>query len=138
MFFWLPLYLHEHAHLSPEQANLLDTVYNVGVVVGSLACGWLSDMMAVIPDSGRAPSLFLFQALALIPVSLLHVDEPSIAYLYAMLTLAGFFIGGAANVVSSAVCTDLGRRDALKGNRDAVSQIAGIIDGNVCAINFPV
>lgn len=129
MFFWLPLYLHEHAHLSPEQANLLDTIYNIGVVVGSLACGWLSDVMAVVPGSGRAPSLFLFQLLALIPVSLLHVDEPTTVYLYVMLSLAGFFIGGAANIVSSAVCTDLGRQDALKGNREATSQVAGIIDG---------
>ncbi|KAF4663577.1 hypothetical protein FOL47_005671 [Perkinsus chesapeaki] len=129
IFFWLPLYLNEHTHLPPEQANFIDTIYNVGVVVGSLACGWLSDMTAVIADSGRAPYLFLFQVLSLIPVSLLHVEEPSIAYLYVTLSLAGFFIGGVANVVSSAVCTDLGRRDALKGNRDAVSQIAGIIEG---------
>ncbi|KAF4686591.1 hypothetical protein FOZ62_001585 [Perkinsus olseni] len=129
MFFWTPLYLNEHAHLTPKHADFCDTIYSLGVVVGSLACGWLSDMMAVVPGSGRAPSLFLFQLLALIPVSLLRIDDPTVAYLYVMLFLAGFFIGGAAIVLVSAVCADLGRQDALKGNREAMSQVAGIIDG---------
>ncbi|KAF4693326.1 hypothetical protein FOZ60_011306 [Perkinsus olseni] len=129
MFFWLPLYLNEHADISPEKANLFDMLYNIGTVFGCIVCGWVSDYMARVQESGRSPSLFLFIFLALIPVSLLHVDDPTVAYLSVMLLLAGFLIGGASNLVGSVICTDIGRQDALKGNRKAVSQVTGIIDG---------
>ncbi|EER13609.1 Glycerol-3-phosphate transporter, putative [Perkinsus marinus ATCC 50983] len=129
MFFWLPLYLNEHADIPPEKANLFDMLYNIGTVFGCIICGWVSDYMARVQGSGRSPSLFFFIFLALIPVSLLHVDDPTVVYLSVMLLLAGFLIGGASNLVGSVVCTDIGRQDALKGNRKAVSQVTGIIDG---------
>ncbi|KAF4651790.1 hypothetical protein FOL47_000178 [Perkinsus chesapeaki] len=120
LFFWLPLYLYEHASIAPMHANVMDTVYHVGGVIGSLACGWLSDRMVDVPGSGRAPALLLFQLLALITLSLMHAHQPTVAYLYVMLSLAGIFVGGAHAILCSAICTDLARQDALRGNRAAL------------------
>lgn len=43
--------------------------------------------------------------------------------------IAGFFVGGAANLVSGAVSADLGRQEALQGDARALSTVTGIVDG---------
>ncbi|XP_035673147.1 sugar phosphate exchanger 3-like [Branchiostoma floridae] len=42
---------------------------------------------------------------------------------------SGFFIGGPANLISSAISADLGRQDLIKGNSEALSTVIGIVDG---------
>ena len=46
-----------------------------------------------------------------------------------LMTIVGFFIGGAANMISSTITADLGRQDAIQGNKEALATVTGIVDG---------
>ena len=43
--------------------------------------------------------------------------------------IVGFFIGGAANIISAAICADMGRMKELRGNAEALATVTGIVDG---------
>lgn len=46
-----------------------------------------------------------------------------------LMALTGFFIGGPANLISSAISADLGRSPEVAGNAEAISTVTGILDG---------
>jgi hypothetical protein len=37
------------------------------------------------------------------------------------MTIVGFFVGGAANIINSTITVDLGRQDAIKGNKEGLT-----------------
>ncbi|KAF4672969.1 hypothetical protein FOL47_011158 [Perkinsus chesapeaki] len=136
MFFWLPLYLTEHVgrtsaeangyDMTSAEANGYDMLFNLGVIFGTLVLGIISDYCtAKCGDSCRAPPMFAFLILAIIPIAMLRVDHPSTAYLSTTVFACGFLVGSVSNVLSSAVCADLGHKMPKK----AVGQVSGIIDG---------
>lgn len=43
------------------------------------------------------------------------------------MSITGFFIGGAANMISAAITADLGT--SIKNNKDALATVTGIVDG---------
>ena len=45
------------------------------------------------------------------------------------MTIVGFFVGGAANIISGTISADLGRQDAIQGNSEALATVTGIVDG---------
>ncbi len=47
-----------------------------------------------------------------------------------MLVALGFFLGGPANLISTAISADLGTHPSLSGNVAALSTVTGIIDGS--------
>ncbi|XP_069012993.1 sugar phosphate exchanger 3 isoform X3 [Embiotoca jacksoni] len=47
----------------------------------------------------------------------------------ALLAATGFFVGGPSNMISSAISADLGRQDALRGSKEALATVTGIVDG---------
>jgi MFS transporter, OPA family, solute carrier family 37 (glycerol-3-phosphate transporter), member 3 len=46
-----------------------------------------------------------------------------------LMSVTGFFIGGAANIISATITADLGQQEALEGNTEALSTVTGIVDG---------
>ena len=46
-----------------------------------------------------------------------------------LMSIAGFFVGGAANMISATITADLGRQEAIQGNSEALSTVTGIVDG---------
>ena len=46
-----------------------------------------------------------------------------------LMTIAGFFVGGAANMISATITADLGRQESIQGNSEALSTVTGIVDG---------
>ena len=38
--------------------------------------------------------------------------------------------GGPANIISSAISADLGKQNAVRGNKEALATVTGIVDGN--------
>uniref|UniRef100_A0A1I8FJY6 Sugar phosphate exchanger 3 n=1 Tax=Macrostomum lignano TaxID=282301 RepID=A0A1I8FJY6_9PLAT len=80
----------------------------------------------VVPLASALPVLILGDAAALLAYSWSPEDRIVNAFLMAM---AGFFVGGPANIISSATCADLGRRPELRGNAEALGTVTGIIDG---------
>lgn len=126
MFFWLPLYLTEHVGRTSAEANGYDMLFNLGVIFGTLVLGVISDYCtAKCGDSCRAPPMFGFLVLAIVPIAMLRVDCPSVLYLSVTVFACGFLVGSVSNVLSSAVCADLGHKMPKK----AVGQVSGIIDG---------
>ena len=123
LFYWLTPLLEQTGY-SKSVAYNITAMNDVGWIFGGLACGYLSDRMG-----SRAPFVGLFLLISIIPTGLLYtfVDD---AYICAFLIfLNGFFCGGAGNVVASAVCTDIGKHDRVRGSADVVGQVAGIVDG---------
>lgn len=123
MFFWLPYYLDND--FSDSSANNLSMLFDVGQIFGGWACGWISDWL-----NKRVPSVFISLILSSIPVFLLRVHSTSFIYVGALCLLSGFFVGGPANLISSAIAADLGKHKSLKGNAQALSTVSGIIEGS--------
>jgi hypothetical protein len=42
------------------------------------------------------------------------------------MTIVGFFVGGAANIINSTITVDLGRQDAIKGNKEGLATVTGL------------
>ena len=38
--------------------------------------------------------------------------------------------GGPADIISSAISADLGKQNAVRGNKEALGTVTGIVDGN--------
>ena len=123
MFYWLTPLLEQSGH-SKSVAYNITAMNDVGWIFGGLACGYGSDRMG-----SRAPFVGLFLFLSIIPTALicLFVDDAIVTG--ALIMMNGFLCGGAGNVVASAVCTDIGKHDRVKGSPDVVGQVAGIVDG---------
>lgn len=122
MFFWLPYFLD--GVFSESVSDNLSIVYNVGQILGGWVCGLISDYLRK-----RAPPVFAFLLVAIAPIFLLRIHSTSEWYFGSLSFLAGFFIGGPANMISSAISADLGKHKSLMGNTAALATVAGIIDG---------
>ncbi|XP_048257345.1 sugar phosphate exchanger 3-like isoform X1 [Haliotis rufescens] len=123
-FFWLPYYLSNAYHWKETVADSISIWYDVGGIVGGTIGGFISDRferraIVVIPMLGLAiPSLFIYG------------NSPANLTINSFLmSVAGFFIGGVANLVSAAVAADLGNQGPIQGNTEALATVTGIIDG---------
>ena len=46
-----------------------------------------------------------------------------------LMSIVGFFIGGAANMISATITADLGKQGPIQGNKEGLSTVTGIVDG---------
>ncbi|UYV62353.1 SLC37A3 [Cordylochernes scorpioides] len=123
-FFWLPFYLQDKYGWSESKSDFLSTFYDGGGIIGSIVGGLVSDYIGF-----RSPVVGI----------LLFAGCPSLLGYYfspknqianaALMGLTGFFINGAANLISTAIAADLGRQKDLSGNSEALATVTGIIDG---------
>lgn len=123
IFYWLTPFL-QNAGYSDSVVYTITVLNDVGWIFGGLACGFGSDLMG-----SRAPFVGLFIILAVIPTALIYPCVSNVGITAALITLNGFFAGGAGNVVASAVCADIGKRQEVKGSADVTGQVTGIVDG---------
>uniref|UniRef100_A0A8R1DK85 Sugar phosphate exchanger 3 n=1 Tax=Caenorhabditis japonica TaxID=281687 RepID=A0A8R1DK85_CAEJA len=123
-FFWLPFYLHTGLHWPESFADVLSTWYDVGGIIAAVIAGALSDSMR-----SRTPVVFIMLLLATISLYIYAHSPESYNWNAFLLLIAGFFIGGPANMISSSITADLGKCDQLHGNAEALSTVTGIIDG---------
>eukprot|EP01084_Bolivina_argentea_P105866 189595_1 len=122
MFFWLPYFLNNV--FSETVSDNLSIVYNIGQIFGGWVCGWISDYLR-----RRSPPVFIFLLIAIPPIFLLRIKSHSVMFFGILSFLSGFFVGGPANMISSAISADLGKHKSLMGNTAALATVAGIIDG---------
>ncbi|XP_068611262.1 sugar phosphate exchanger 3 [Brachionichthys hirsutus] len=123
-FFWLPFYLSNNYGWKEAEADRLSVWYDVGGIAGGTVLGLISDIMGK-----RAPILVVSIVLAvgaLVGYSRSPNDEVVNG---ALLAITGFFIGGPSGLITSAVSADLGRQEVLRGSRDAMATVTGIVDG---------
>ncbi|XP_076339281.1 sugar phosphate exchanger 3-like isoform X3 [Tachypleus tridentatus] len=123
-FFWLPYYLQSKYGWSEAEADRLSVWYDVGGIVGGVVIGLASDKLGV-----RSPVMGIM--LLFSPVSLLiyRASGPDKLINAVLMSICGFFISGAANLISTAIAADLGKEKELSGNKEALATVTGIVDG---------
>ena len=103
MFFWLPYFLS--LHFDPQSANVISSLYSVGMMPGGVIVGWVSDLM----DGKRACVIAVFMIL-LIPLLYLFALYSAVMpapMLLGLLCCMGILVGGPNNIITSAVAADL-------------------------------
>lgn len=123
-FFWLPFYLSGAFGWKETVADQISIWYDVGGIIGGTIAGFISDRF-------QKRTLVVIPMLILaIPALFIYGNSPNNKPVNAILmTVAGFFVGGVANLISAAIAADLGRQGPIQGNTEALATVTGIIDG---------
>jgi sugar phosphate permease len=126
LFFWLPYFLAQH--YTPEQSNLISTLYDVGMMPGGIIVGYVSDLYG-----GRRACVIVTFMFLLVPLLILFSQAADTLPALALLVLLGFMgvlVGGPNNIITSAVSADLAEHPDVKGNSRALGTVTGIINGS--------
>lgn len=127
--YWLPFYIRNNAvagqFLSHKASGILSVVFDIGGVLGGISAGFLSDAIGT-----RAVTSVLFLLLS-IPALIVYRTYGSISMHHniGLMFLSGYFVNGPYSLITTAVATDLGTQDAIKGNSRALATVSAIIDG---------
>uniref|UniRef100_K3XWS9 Major facilitator superfamily (MFS) profile domain-containing protein n=1 Tax=Setaria italica TaxID=4555 RepID=K3XWS9_SETIT len=127
--YWLPFYIRNNAVagqlLSHKASGILSIVFDIGGVLGGISAGFLSDAIGA-----RAVTSVLFLFLS-IPALIVYRTYGSISMHHniGLMFLSGYFVNGPYSLITTAVATDLGTQDAIKGNSRALATVSAIIDG---------
>ena len=125
LLFWLPFYLFEGAGLPKSLAALMATLNDVGMVVGAITAGYLTDQLTHMAKRPlRTPLVVGGLLAAIVPIGLLKVTTSPLL-IGVWITIAGFFLGMPAECSTSAVCIDLAKSQP----KAATATVIGIIDG---------
>ncbi|KAJ8600563.1 hypothetical protein CTAYLR_007933 [Chrysophaeum taylorii] len=126
LFFWLPLFLQ--GHFSSDTANLISTLYDFGMMPGGIIVGLVSDALG--GRRGCVVVVFLIILCPLLFVMALAADNLNIPTLMVILACMGILIGGPNNIVTSAVAADLAEHPSIRGNKQALGTVVGLINGS--------
>lgn len=119
---WLPYYISQELGEETNKGTLA-MLYDMGTIVGSLSLGYASDRLGM-----RSPVVISMLLAASPCLYLLSLTSASLLWPYFILApFLGFELGGISGLVASAVAADLGTQNV--GDKDAVSTVAGIVDG---------
>ncbi|KAJ8753248.1 hypothetical protein K2173_017863 [Erythroxylum novogranatense] len=127
--YWLPFYVRHTAvagvHLSHKAAGILSTLFDIGGVFGGILAGFISDMI-----EARAVTSISFLLLS-IPAIILYRIYGSLSMVsnVTLMFISGLLVNGPYSLITSAVATDLGTQDLIKGNSRALATVTAIIDG---------
>ena len=128
--YWLPVYIRDHKiggkTISSEKAADLSTLFDVGGVIGGIAAGLIS-------DRGGGTRGLTCVGMLIISIPLLwifnHFGSTNMHTFIALTMISGFFVNGPYALITTAVSSDLGNHEVLKGNQQAKATVAAIIDG---------
>ena len=115
----LPDFLETNSGFSDDSANSLSMYYNVGQIVGSLVCGFISDYF-----TKRSPTIFVFLLLSAPPIFLFRVYTTSYTFVTILCSVAGFMMGGPSNLISSVMAAEVGKMEAARGNPASLSTLS--------------
>ncbi|CAH3117869.1 unnamed protein product [Porites lobata] len=123
-FFWLPFYLSNKFGWKDTVADKISTFYDIGGIVGGIAGGLISDLI------GKRTPLVVAMLMVSVPMLFIY-GSTSGSYVLnaALMCVTGFWIGGPANLISSAISADLGRQSAISADSEALATVTGIVDG---------
>merc|ERR1719337_389806 len=126
MFFWLPFFLS--IHFDPESANVVSSLYSVGMMPGGVIVGVVSDLY----DGRRACVIATFMCILapLLWMFAMYSDVMNPILLLVMLGLMGILVGGPNNIITSAVAADLAEHPSIGGNTRSLGTVTGIINGS--------
>jgi OPA family glycerol-3-phosphate transporter-like MFS transporter 1/2 len=125
LFFWLPYFLGKH--FDPVTANLIASLYSVGMMAGGIIVGVVSDLFG----GRRACVIGTFMGCLMIFLYVFSKksEELSAAALLVMLTIMGILVGGPNSIITSAVAADLASHPSIQGNNKSLGTMTGLING---------
>lgn len=125
LFFWLPYFLGQH--FDPVAANLIASLYSVGMMPGGIIVGYVSDVFG----GRRASVIGTFMAMLFIFLFIFSQksEELGAVPLLTMLFIMGILVGGPNNIITSAVAADLSSHPSVKGNNKSLGTVTGLING---------
>ncbi|XP_074644505.1 sugar phosphate exchanger 3-like isoform X2 [Tubulanus polymorphus] len=123
-FFWLPFYLHNKFGWKPQVADELSIWYDVGGIAGGIVGGFISDRLG-----HRSPVVVIMLLLSFPPIVVYSKAPADKVVNSIIMGVTGFFLGGPANLISSAISADMGRQENIKENKEALATVTGIVDG---------
>ena len=108
LLLWLPLFLEDpEMHYTDSQVANLSTAIDIGAILGSIALGFLSDLMY----GKRSPVALLAVAFSIVisfTVTYEVYNMPRGVF-FMLMFFMGFFISGLNNMISAACSADLGK-----------------------------
>lgn len=125
MMMWLPFYVTIELGISGVVKGALASAFDIGGIVGSIGGGWLTDKI------GSRTVIIMPMLVTSVPIFLMFrlIGSDDYWIFFILTPICGFLINGASNLISSAVAADLAQNQEIKDNREALSTVAGIIDG---------
>jgi len=127
LFFWLPYFLGRH--FPPVKANLIASLYSVGMMPGGIIVGYASDFFG----GRRAVVIGVFMGLLMIFLGIFakfsESEELGVGVLLFMLACMGILVGGPNNIITSAVAADLSSHPSVRGSSKSLGTITGLING---------
>lgn len=125
LFFWLPYFLGKH--FEPVTANLIASLYSVGMMPGGIIVGVVSDLFG----GRRASVIGVFMTCLFIFLGIFaqKSEELNAVALLIMLFIMGILVGGPNNIITSAVAADLASHPSVRGNNKSLGTVTGLING---------
>lgn len=125
LFFWLPYFLGKH--FDPVTANLIASLYSVGMMPGGIIVGYVSDLFG----GRRASVIGVFMAMLFVFLFVFSFksEELTAIPLLIMLGIMGILVGGPNNIITSAVAADLASHPSVRGNNKSLGTVTGLING---------
>uniref|UniRef100_A0A914X938 Sugar phosphate exchanger 3 n=1 Tax=Plectus sambesii TaxID=2011161 RepID=A0A914X938_9BILA len=123
-FFWLPYYLQNNFGWEESVADQLSVWYDWGGIVAGFVGGILTDHL-----SSRTPVVVCMLAISTAALFGYSKSPNDMTVNVVLMAITGFFVGGPANLISSAISADLGKAPELHGSAEALGTVTGIVDG---------
>ncbi|OEU15588.1 MFS general substrate transporter [Fragilariopsis cylindrus CCMP1102] len=127
LFFWLPYFLGKN--FDPVKANLIASLYSVGMMPGGIIVGIVSDFFG----GRRALVIGVFMGFLIVLLAvfakLSESDNMDPTTLLVMLACMGILVGGPNNIITSAVAADLSSHPSVRGSSKSLGTVTGIING---------
>lgn len=122
---WLPFFISTQIGLSAMMMGVLTSTFDIGGVIGSIISGWISDRV------GSRTVVMVPMLMLSVPVFLMFRLGTRETYLifFVLTPICGFLVGGASNIISSAVAADLAQNEEVQNDHEALATVTGIIDG---------
>jgi MFS transporter, OPA family, solute carrier family 37 (glycerol-3-phosphate transporter), member 1/2 len=125
LFFWLPYFLGKQ--FDPVTANLIASLYSVGMMPGGIIVGYVSDIFG----GRRAAVIGTFMGALLVFLGVFAAKSETLSPipLLIMLGCMGILVGGPNNIITSAVAADLAAHPSVRGNNKSLGTVTGLING---------
>jgi len=125
LFFWLPYFLGKHFDV--VTANLIASLYSVGMMPGGIVVGVVSDIFG----GRRATVIGVFMSCLIVFLGIFSQksEELGATALLIMLGIMGILVGGPNNIITSAVAADLASHPSVKGSNKSLGTVTGLING---------
>jgi len=127
LFFWLPYFLGKT--FDPVTANLIASLYSVGMMPGGIIVGVVSDLFG-----GRRAVVigtFMLCLLCFLGIFAKYSESGHLGAvpLLIMLACMGILVGGPNNIITSAVAADLASHPSVRGSSKSLGTVTGLING---------